>query len=154
MKKYNDVLDQMRKSNSQSVLRSFVNELVSETAEFCGQMKTQKKGTRELPVEKIMDCVDAHFREYDFNVSKAAEYLGMNMTYLSRFFKEHTGIGLLNYINGVRIGYAKQLLSYQKISVAEAARQAGFENQNTFIRLFKKFEGKTPGIFQGMGENE
>ena len=71
----------------------------------------------------------------------------MNMTYLSRYFKEHTGIGLLGYINGVRIDYAKQLMREQNITVAEAAKAAGFENQNTFIRLFKKFEGKTPGVF-------
>jgi len=154
MKKFNDVLEQMRKSNSQSSLRSLLNALTLETAEFCGRMKQQRKGARELPVENIMNCVDSHFREYDFNVSKAAEYLGVNMTWLSRTFKEHTGIGLLSYINGVRIGYAKQILSHQKITVAEAARQAGFENQNTFIRLFKKFEGKTPGIFQGGGEKE
>ena len=35
----------------------------------------------------------------------------------------------------------------EKNRVAEAAKAAGFENQNTFIRLFKKFEGKTPGLF-------
>ncbi len=38
-------------------------------------------------------------------------------------------------------------MGQQNITVAEAAKAAGFENQNTFIRLFKKFEGRTPGLF-------
>ena len=71
----------------------------------------------------------------------------MNVAYLSRYFKEHTGIGLLNYINGVRIDYAKQLMGQQNITVAEAAKAAGFENQNTFIRLFKNLKEGRRGFF-------
>ena len=35
----------------------------------------------------------------------------------------------------------------EKISVMEAASRAGFENPNTFIRAFKKYEGTTPGNY-------
>lgn len=140
-------LDALRRASSRDALKNLVNELVSEIADECAAKKEKERTAKNLPVERIMNCVEEHFRECDFNVSRAAEYLEMNMTYLSRYFKEHTGIGLLNYINGVRIDYAKQLMREQNITVAEAAKAAGFENQNTFIRLFKKFEGKTPGVF-------
>lgn len=140
-------LDALRRASSREVLKNLVNGLASELADECARRKQKERAAKNLPVERIMNCVEEHFRECDFNVSRAAEYLGMNMTYLSRYFKEHTGIGLLNYINGVRIDYAKQLMQEQNIIVAEAAKTAGFENQNTFIRLFKKFEGKTPGLF-------
>ena len=140
-------LDALRRASSREVLKNLVNGLASELADECARRKQKERAAKNLPVERIMNCVEEHFRECDFNVSRAAEYLGMNMTYLSRYFKEHTGIGLLNYINGVRIDYAKQLMQEQNITVAEAAKTAGFENQNTFIRLFKKFEGKTPGLF-------
>lgn len=140
-------LEQIRHATSREQLIELVNRLTEEVAFICSRYKEKSTDTRNIQIEKIMDCVEEHFRECDFNVSKAAECLNMNMTYLSRYFKEHTGIGLLNYINGVRINYAKKLMQERNITVAEVAGLAGFENQNTFIRLFKKFEGKTPGLF-------
>ena len=100
---------------------------------------------REQPMERIMQCVNEHYRDLDFNVSRAAEYLGMSVPYLSNLFKQQTGIGLLNYISGLRVNYAKQCILERHISVAQAAHEAGFENINTFIRIFKKYEGTTPG---------
>ncbi len=140
-------LDALRKANGRESLMNLVDELTGELSDECAENRNVRRTAKGFPVEKITDCVEEHFREYDFNVSKAAEYLDMNVTYLSRSFKEHTGIGLPNYINGIRIDYAKQMMGRMDITVAEAAKAAGFENQNTFIRLFKKFEGKTPGLF-------
>ena len=110
---------------------------------------------KEQPLDRVVQCVNEHYRELDFNVSKAAELLGMNMAYVSKLFKQQTGIGLLNYISGLRVKYAKQCILERHISVAEAAKEAGFENINTFIRIFKKYEGTTPGNISSFpGENQ
>ena len=91
-----------------------------------------------------MQCVNEHYRDLDFNVSRAAEYLGMSVPYLSNLFKQQTGIGLLNYISGLRVKYAKQCILERHISVAQAAHEAGFENINTFIRIFKNMRARRP----------
>lgn len=147
LERINHTLDMLRKTNGREALMKLVDDLAGELSDECAKSRKRDRAEKGFAVEKITDCVEEHYRECDFNVSKAAEYLDMNVAYLSRYFKEHTGIGLLNYINGVRIDYAKQLMGQQNITVAEAAKAAGFENQNTFIRLFKKFEGRTPGLF-------
>jgi two-component system response regulator YesN len=97
--------------------------------------------------EEIASCVKNHFHESDFNVSKVAQYLSMNISYLSKYFKENTGIGLLDYIHSVRINHAKYLLSNGDLTVTEISSRVGFENVNTFIRVFKKYEGTTPGLY-------
>lgn len=56
-------------------------------------------------------------------------------------------MNLLNYLNSLRIDYAKKLMDEEQITVAEAADRAGYENANTFIRLFKKYAGDTPGNY-------
>ena len=140
-------LDIIRRTTSRTQMKELVNHLVNVAALHSQEAKKLKKTSKMIPLEKITDCVNQHFSECDFNVSKTAEYLGCNVPYLSKYFKEKTGIGLLNYINGVRINYAKQLMTTEKITVTSAAKRAGFENPNTFIRLFKKFEGQTPGVF-------
>lgn len=105
----------------------------------------------EVPQSDLIDrciaCVREHFREHDFNVSRMADLLGVSVPYLSRYFKEHAGVNLLGYLNSVRIDYAKKLIVEEKLSVAAAADRAGFENINTFIRLFKKYVGDTPGNY-------
>lgn len=98
-------------------------------------------------LDRITQCVRQHFREHDFNVSRMADLLGVSVPYLSKYFKEHTGVNLLSYLNSMRIDYAKQLIAEQRLSVAAAADRAGFENINTFIRLFKKYVGDTPGNY-------
>lgn len=96
---------------------------------------------------RIMQCLQAHFTEHDFNVSRMADMLGVSVAYLSKYFKEHTGVNLLGYLNGIRIDYAKKLMMEEHLTVTAAADRAGFENTNTFIRLFKKYVGDTPGNY-------
>lgn len=98
--------------------------------------------------DEIISCVNQHFCESDFNVSKVAEYLSMNISYISKYFKDNTGVGLLDYINRVRINYAKDLLSSEDVSVSDVSAKVGFENLNSFIRVFKKYEEITPGLYR------
>lgn len=98
-------------------------------------------------LSRILQCVQEHFCEHDFNVSRAADLLGLSVAYLSKYFKRQTGVNLLNYLNSLRIDYAKKLMDEEQITVAEAADRAGYENANTFIRLFKKYAGDTPGNY-------
>ena len=50
----------------------------------------------------------------------------------------------MEYINTVRLGCAEQLLE-EGYSVVEVAAMSGFRDSSTFIRVFKKKKGMTPG---------
>jgi AraC-like DNA-binding protein len=65
-----------------------------------------------------------------------------------RWFKEQFGITPLEYINRERIKLAKQLLTDTKNSITSVAMQCGFADVNYFVRLFRKSEGITPGVYQ------
>lgn len=101
----------------------------------------------------IVQCVEENYSNPDFNVSKLAELLQMNLSYISKCFKVSTGIGLLDYINRMRINEGKRLISEKKRTVSQVAQMVGFENLNSFIRVFKKYESCTPGSIRGH-ENE
>lgn len=106
--------------------------------------------TEETLSNSILQCVHAHYQEADFNVSKTAQLLQMNVSYISQHFREHTGIGLLEYINRVRVNHAKELIHESRANskVTAIAQQVGFDNLNSFIRVFKRYEGMTPGEYQ------
>ena len=101
-------------------------------------------------MDRIIACIDAHFSEMDFNVSRLAELMDMNMSYLSQYFREQSGVGLLEYINRVRVNRAKAMIEEHKsgLTFKQVAEAVGFENQNSFIRVFKKYENITPGEFR------
>ena len=137
-------LHTLRRQNTREEIGQLLKDVVERSATACKGYNEQP-ADRNLPMQRVIQCVNEHYREMDFNVSRAAELLDMRVTYLSNLFKKQMGIGLLNYISALRVKYAKQCILEQNMSVAQAAREAGFENINTFIRTFKKYEGTTPG---------
>jgi len=50
----------------------------------------------------------------------------------------------------VRIEKAKELLTVGGKSVQEVTYLTGYENPNTFIRIFKRYSGITPGRYREM----
>lgn len=63
----------------------------------------------------------------------------VNPSYLSRVFKEHTGIPLMKFIQDLRIGEAKRLLvDYPDLEIKEIASIVGYTDQCYFSRIFKK----------------
>jgi YesN/AraC family two-component response regulator len=73
---------------------------------------------------------------------------GLTPSYLSKQFKAQTGEALLDFISRTRLEEAKRLLSLQVLSVTDIAKKVGYSDMNTFNRIFKKFEGITPGKYK------
>ena len=68
--------------------------------------------------------------------------------YISKVFKDETGEGLLDHINRLRIQQAKKIMQNKNLVLEDVAGQVGFTNVNSFIRVFKKYEGITPGKYR------
>ena len=78
----------------------------------------------------------------------AAKYY-INFYYLSHLFREVTGYSPKQYLLLNRLSYAKDLLINTPLSVSEIAYQAGFPDDNGFIRSFKHEFGVTPKKYRG-----
>lgn len=72
----------------------------------------------------------------------------MSRSYLSRAFKAQFGVNISEYLLGLRITRAKQLLRFSDDSVADIAASCGFDDANFFARTFKKIEGVSPSQFR------
>ena len=68
--------------------------------------------------------------------------------YLSKKFKSELGMGLPDYISQYRVRRAEEMLIGSQDSIQRIAEACGFLNINTFIRVFKKLNGITPGQFR------
>lgn len=98
--------------------------------------------------ERIIDYVNTNYCNKELSVASIADVFKLNMSYLSRAFKEQTNMGLLTYIHLVRINSAKKLLEETKMSIKDISEKTGFYNCPSMIRLFKKYEGISPGKYR------
>lgn len=69
-----------------------------------------------------------------------------NKTYVSNSINNCTGKSFTEYVNGLRIEYAKSLLldKSKGLTMSEISEEAGFTHETSFYRNFKSFTGKTP----------
>ena len=97
-------------------------------------------------VSQTIKFVEAHISD-DFSLADIEDSLNFNSRYLSRTFKQSTGISLKQYIIEKKISYAESLLT-QGLSVTETCYKSGFNDYSNFIRTFKQYTGQTPGAFK------
>ncbi|TBL74008.1 helix-turn-helix domain-containing protein [Paenibacillus thalictri] len=99
-------------------------------------------------LHKVGSFIEERYDDPNLNISLIGEKFDMKATYLSKLFKDQTGEGLLDYINKVRIGKAKEMIAAQHKNVTDVASLVGYNDVNAFIRTFKKYEGITPGKYK------
>jgi two-component system response regulator YesN len=84
----------------------------------------------------------------DLSLNKLAEVVYLNPSYLSRYYKQMTGIGISKYIEDTKIARAKEMLKQEQLKVHEIATQLGINSATNFTRFFKKATGLTPMEFR------
>lgn len=126
-------------------LESGFKKVIHEFSQNCEQPK--KRTMAEKPAQ-ICQYIDAHFMEYDLSIEKVAEDLHMTTSIVRQAVLETTGKGYKDYVIGLRISYAKELLTQTDLSVADVCEKVGYGNISHFINVFKKSTGFTPAKYR------
>ena len=100
-----------------------------------------------LYCQKVADFVDVHYQE-PITLALLSQVAGVNKSYLCRVFKSTLQMTPLGYVTRVRLGKAKALLTATNKTTAQIAEEVGIVNEEYFRKLFKKYEGVTPGYFR------
>lgn len=91
---------------------------------------------------------EEHFHEEDFSVKKTASYVGMSGNYFISLYKEITGQGFWDYVTGLRIRKAMELLVTTDDTIGNIARSIGYKNEYHFSRKFKEITGDSPSQYR------
>ncbi len=103
----------------------------------------EKSVSANVLVEKIKLFLQNNYKT-DITLSTLANEFYSNPTYISRIFKQYTGVGYRTYLINIRIKYAKQLLVTTNYSVLQISEMIGFGNSTNFGRAFKEATGVQP----------
>ncbi|MBQ4145015.1 MAG: helix-turn-helix transcriptional regulator, partial [Clostridia bacterium] len=138
------LLDDISSCNSITETKEKILNVISIFCEIVNQHKSTKN--TKLKAE-ILDFIENSYTNGELSIQHIADNLNRNPSYISRYFKEQMGMNLLEYINLKRIEYAKELLT-QNLKITDVAEKSGFQNSASFIRVFKKVTGTTPGKYK------
>jgi two-component system response regulator YesN len=103
-------------------------------------------------LEQMELYMDKFVYSSQFSVQSMAQQFSLTATYLGRYFKEHTGMTLMDYVTGLRIERAKQLLKEKELPLHEMVQLIGFSDVSSFIRKFKQIVKVTPGDFRAIAK--
>ncbi|WP_165822472.1 helix-turn-helix domain-containing protein [Paenibacillus montanisoli] len=106
-----------------------------------------KKEKKDHITSFVFEYLEQHYAN-DITLDMMADKLNITRSYLSTYFKEKTGTYFVDYVNLIRISRAKELLSRSDVKIQDAAARVGYQNINSFNRMFKKFTGVTPSEFR------
>lgn len=67
---------------------------------------------------------------------------------MSKLVKRHTGKTFTEYLTYYRISKAKSMILEGTLSIKEITYAVGFNSQNYFAKVFKKYTGFTPSEFR------
>ena len=90
-----------------------------------------------------MAYINQHYTE-NLSLEVLAKEVGLSTQYLSKHFKSATDMGIVQYINLIRLEHANNDLLNGCVTVTEAALNNGFPSVKTYIETCKKVHGMTP----------
>lgn len=116
---------------------------------FVETMKHRQDAPLELDDElyqTILLYFEQHLTE-PMSIRRICQDNLISPSQLKRLFSRHSGSGILERFNAMKIEYAKQLIRNQKYNYTQIADQLGYGSIHYFSRQFKQLTGMTPSEY-------
>lgn len=99
---------------------------------MCDWVKKNSKTDTVIP-KKIQEYIVQNYSNSELSSTLLGDVFNLSPGYLSRLFKEATGIGIPDFINMVRIEKAKTLLIESSQSTREISTAVGYNVYHSFF---------------------
>jgi len=141
---YDSYLDDIKEIDNIHKLQTYC---LTKAKSITEQIGLEKETKVSDVIYKAKIYIDENFNK-EIGLKEVSEAVAISPQYFSKIFKEEIRVNFIDYITGVRIQRAKELLKAQTLSIKEIAFEVGYNDPNYFSRLFKKIEGISPTEYQ------
>jgi len=142
-----DVAVEALKARADDYIEKPIN--INKTKEIIERLLDKKNG-EDINIGGIKGIIERvkKFAERNYHkkvcLKDAASAVFLSPKYLSRVFKQNTSMGFSEYKLGIKIAKAKELLQNTEYNIEQISDKTGYENIESFTRIFKKMTGYTP----------
>lgn len=105
------------------------------------------RGYQSSTINQVLSYLADHLHEF-ISESDMARYAGMDPSAFSRFFRRHTDVPFIQYLNRLRINKACEKLISSEIPVTDICYACGFNNVSNFNRQFLTQKKMSPTRFR------
>ncbi len=141
-------LDPVSRLSSADTVITIKYEMVYILEKICEFVVSYTKSHNQKIVEQITAIIDSSYNDANLTITSIASQLELTGPYISKMFRDQMGESIQDYINKARLKLAKKLLLENQCNLDIISEQVGYTNSNGLIRIFKKYEGLTPGQFR------
>ena len=134
--KSNDLTDRLK-------VKAIILNLLAEYIRLAGQQTKIFSDQRDDDMRNVLSYINENFRR-NLTTEELAAVCHLHPTHFIRAFKLKTAQTPHQYINDIRMEYARQLLDRSDRSIVEIAEDAGFYDPAHFSRAFKRHFALTP----------
>ncbi len=116
---------------------------VSHMSQAAMDVATKKEETSDDLISRVRSRIDSEYSG-ELSLDLISRDENVSSYYLSKLFKEEMGENFMEYLTGVRINKAKELMNNTDRPMKEICVSVGYIDPNYFSRIFKKNTGMTP----------
>jgi AraC-like DNA-binding protein len=91
---------------------------------------------------------DHIYHPENLRAEKIADYFNISPTYISEYFRKHSGDSLQQYITNYKLKLIETRLLYTDMRINEISNEFGFTDESHLNRIFKKYKGASPTDFR------
>ncbi|MBP3962545.1 helix-turn-helix domain-containing protein [Paenibacillus lignilyticus] len=125
----------------------FITLLKEVTIKFTSAITQFSSQVHSNLVKDIIQYLRSHMFD-KITLEDVAKKFDKNPSYISSRLKKETGLGFNENLNYLRVMESKHLLLQTRKSISDIAIAVGFNYQNHFAKVFKKFVGVSPMDFR------
>ncbi len=123
-----------------------IEELMTIVKDFAIEMISLISGLKldnsDFLIEKAIHYIEENYKD-KLTLEDVAGYVGISKYYFSYLFKKVKDINFSAYINILRMEKAKELLKQPQMTINQVYSEVGFNDQQYFSKIFKKYVGMT-----------
>lgn len=114
------------------------------------QQSAKKEQTKPINDHYIVRSIKQFvFKHYaNITLDNVAKHVHMNPHYVSKLFKQKTGINFSDFVIEVKMRKAIELLQMPEYKTYEISEKVGYSNPRNFTRAFKSFYGHGPKSYR------
>jgi two-component system response regulator YesN len=109
---------------------------------------SRPNGQHQNLIRQAKEYMEQHYTDPELTLNDVAAYANLSPSHFSSVFSQETSQTFKEFLTGIRINKAKELLRMTAMRSADIAYQVGYNDPHYFSSVFKKNTGLSPIEFR------